>query len=246
MSMLVETSPIQPLTDADRSMEVLSSVLVALSPDSYSFQRYLDRVTHIVAQGLHLVSGKRLVREMWAQMGFPESHVLHSTPVAAKTLFFSCRAAVSEDVRTIWRRAHGPARTHSEEGEELVVFNPDQFANVKELFAWFAANVIAVVGPHGGAMFNHRWANQDTLLLEFMPTTRLAVMIWEEASVLSQKYAAIVVERTSKGGTDMIIDVADCGFVIGSILECCRRRGSHKEKLSLESERVGVQIADGI
>jgi hypothetical protein len=42
-------------------------------------------------------------------------------------------------------------------GEELVVFNPGQFSNVSELFSWFSENVIAVVGPHGGAMINHRW-----------------------------------------------------------------------------------------
>lgn len=42
-----------------------------------------------------------------------------------------------------------------------------------------------------------------------MPTTRIAVMIYEEASLLSQTYAALVVEPTVKGGLDMEIDVED-------------------------------------
>jgi hypothetical protein len=42
-----------------------------------------------------------------------------------------------------------------------------------------------------------------------MPTTRSAVMIYEEASVLSQNYAAIVVEPKDPSGTDMEIDVED-------------------------------------
>ncbi|KAJ7366261.1 hypothetical protein DFH08DRAFT_1071816 [Mycena albidolilacea] len=88
-------------------------------------------------------------------------------------------------------------------GEELVIFNPDNFQNITKLFAWFSENVIAVVGPHGGAMINHRWANLDILVIEFMPANRIAMMKYEEASLLSQTYAAIIVEPI---GLDMEID----------------------------------------
>ncbi|KAJ7021301.1 hypothetical protein C8F04DRAFT_1141363 [Mycena alexandri] len=264
MSKLVATAPIQPLTHTDRSMEVFPTLLVALSPEAYSFQHYLDRVTHIIAQGLHLAAGgtnlyaftgqpgQKIVREMWAQMGFPESHVLHSNlkPVAAETLIFSCRAVLVHpwlSLRTLELlgaertspssirnkvvyvsrsdgRTNGGRGVVNEEavldaitklltardkGEELVMFNPDQFADVKELFTWFAANALAVVGPHGGAMYNHRWANRDIFVLEFIPANRIAVMIWEEASLLSQTYAAIIAEPTAKNETDMVIDVSD-------------------------------------
>lgn len=117
-------------------------------------------------------------------------------------------------------------------GEELVVFNPDNFRTTDELFLWFSQNVAAVVGPHGGAMINHRWsvffplftlhlcrlerisfqvrrAAKGTLVLEMQPTTRISMMIFEEASVLSQNYASIIVPPTARGGTDMEIDVGD-------------------------------------
>jgi hypothetical protein len=42
-------------------------------------------------------------------------------------------------------------------GEELVVFNPDDYETTDQLLAWFSENVAAVIGPHGGAMINHRW-----------------------------------------------------------------------------------------
>ena len=43
------------------------------------------------------------------------------------------------------------------EGEKLVEFDQDNFASQAELIAWFHENAQAVIGPHGGAMFNHRW-----------------------------------------------------------------------------------------
>jgi hypothetical protein len=42
-----------------------------------------------------------------------------------------------------------------------------------------------------------------------MPTTRMAAMIYEEATLLSQTYAAIVVEPTEPDGFDMEIDAED-------------------------------------
>jgi hypothetical protein len=41
------------------------------------------------------------------------------------------------------------------------------------------------------------------------PSNTIAMMIYEEASLLSQTYAAIVVEPTTPSGFDMDIDVED-------------------------------------
>lgn len=229
MSPYVSTSPIQPLDAAEGASPVLPTVYIALSPDAYSFQHFLDRVTHIIAQGAHLAAGAaggayvltgregtRAVQELYARMGFPPERVLHLQPrVAARELIFSCRAVlihpwlslktlellgVSHKPASVTRNKAGGARPRTlrstqrlqvvymsrsdghtanpgrkvvneeavlhgirsllaerNRGEELVVFNPDDLRNVTELFAWFAASAIAVVGPHGGAMINHRW-----------------------------------------------------------------------------------------
>ncbi|KAJ6608290.1 hypothetical protein B0H10DRAFT_2068320 [Mycena sp. CBHHK59/15] len=253
MSELVSTSPIRPLTDEPRTSSLLPTVLIAVSPDSYSFQHHLDRVTHIIAQGSHLTSGSssqpyvvtgrkgsKTVQQLWERLGYDKEHVLYNKHGAkAEMMIFSCRAVLIhpwlslktlESLGVVYMsrsdgRTANPGRrvvnedevlagikgflTERNRGEELVVFNPDEFENTDQLFSWFTSNVVAVIGPHGGSMINHRWATKDTLVIEFMPTTRTAMMIYEEASVLSQTYATIIVEPTDPAGTDMEIAVED-------------------------------------
>ncbi|KAJ7206362.1 hypothetical protein GGX14DRAFT_643459 [Mycena pura] len=272
-SYLVETSPIEPVTDTNRPASTFPTALIALSPDSYSFQHFLDRVTHVLAQGHHLSDptstpyvltgrgGTKTVQELWSLMGFPEDHVLHQNyNFAAERLIFSCRAILIHpwlSLKTLeimgvprtfpsttrnkvvyMSRSHGGVANggrrvvnedavlrgitafleERDRGEELVMFNPDLFGNVTELLSWFSANVIAVVGPHGGAMMNHRWANKDIFVLEFMPANRIAMMNYEEASILSQTYAAIIVEPTAPDSFDMEIDVQDVLLLLGQHL----------------------------
>ncbi|KAJ6558643.1 hypothetical protein B0H10DRAFT_1967288 [Mycena sp. CBHHK59/15] len=269
MSSLVSASTtIQPLPSRlskHLSPSILPTVLIAISPDSYSFQHYLDRVTHIIAQGSHLALGSKTtpyvvtgrrgsksVQQLWAQMGYDADHILYLKQGAeAERMVFSCRAVlihpwlslksleslgVQHDAQSSVRnkvvymsrsdgRPSNPGRHVVNEaallrnittflaergrGEELVVFDQDKFENPTQLFSWFSENVAAVVGPHGGAMINHRWAAKGTLVVEMMPTTRIAMMIFEEASVLSQTYAAIIVEPTLPAGTDMEVDPED-------------------------------------
>ncbi|KAF7316143.1 hypothetical protein MIND_00132500 [Mycena indigotica] len=92
-------------------------------------------------------------------------------------------------------------------GEEMVIFNADSFHTVDELFSYVSQNALAIVGPHGGAMINHRWAQKDTFILEFMTENRIAMMIHEEASLLSQTYAAIVVPPPRHDSFDLEINV---------------------------------------
>ncbi len=96
--------------------------------------------------------------------------------------------------------------TERGKGEEVVIFSEAMLDNVPEFFKWCNENVMAVIGPHGGAMYHHRWAARGTLVIEMMPTSYTSMAIFEEASVLSQTYAALVVEPSSQGGTNMIID----------------------------------------
>ncbi|KAJ7366275.1 hypothetical protein DFH08DRAFT_1071826 [Mycena albidolilacea] len=201
MSSLVETSPIKPSTDADPPDATLPTVLVALSPDSYSFQHFLDRVTHILTQSQHLSGststpyvltgrgGSKTVDELWSRMGYPEDHVLHGkSKMAAGRLIFSCRAplihpwlslktlkilgvprtppseSITRNKVVYMSRSHGgtanPGRRvvneeavlrgitafldERDNGEELVMFDPDNFQNITQLFEWFSENVIAV------------------------------------------------------------------------------------------------------
>ncbi|KAJ7477971.1 hypothetical protein B0H11DRAFT_2028904 [Mycena galericulata] len=264
MSSLVSTSYIQPIVNKSEATPILPIVTVAVSPDSYSFQHHLDRVTHIIGQGAHLLygsnstsfvvtgrQGSRTVQRLWELLGYDKDHVLYKEEeVKAETMLFSCRAVLihpwlslkvlemfgiehNDDVDPGTRkqviymsrsdgRTNNPGRrvlneadvlagirellSQRNRSEELVVFNPDEYETPDQLFSWFSKNVAAVIGPHGGAMMNHRWAARGTLVVEMMPSTNVPMMIFEEASVLSQKYAAIVAEPV---GADMVVDVED-------------------------------------
>ncbi|KAK0431077.1 hypothetical protein EV421DRAFT_2041418 [Armillaria borealis] len=87
---------------------IYRNAMLATSPDSYSFQHYLDRITHIVAQGVHLIDGSDLpyvitgrqgdqfVQQLWERLGFDDKHVLHSidADIYAENMIFSCRAVL--------------------------------------------------------------------------------------------------------------------------------------------------------
>ncbi|KAK0205171.1 hypothetical protein DFS33DRAFT_1274120 [Desarmillaria ectypa] len=81
--------------------------------------------------------------------------------------------------------------------EELVFFDEMKYGSVSEIFDYLNKNVMAVVGPYGGAMHRHRWVAQGTLVIEIMPMMFKSVAVYEEASVLSQTYAALIVEPSS-------------------------------------------------
>ncbi|KAI0671329.1 hypothetical protein C8Q78DRAFT_1069047 [Trametes maxima] len=238
----------------------VDTLLVATSPDSWSFQHFLDRVTHIVAQGSHLALGQRIdavagrtpgsaVSEMWEMLGFSSSQVHYNSPrVAAKALVFSCRTPLVHpwlSLRSLetfgldptnvplekrkklvyFSRSHGNVanggrRVLNEnqmldqirellvergQGEELVLFHDLGFHSQADLMRWFHRNVRAVFGPHGGGLYNHRWAGKDTLVLELMPKTFTSLMFWEEVSLLSQVYATMVLPQA--GYNDMLADI---------------------------------------
>lgn len=108
MSNLVSTSPIEPIPNKSEAKSLLPTVTIALSPDSYSFQHHLDRVTHIIAQGVHLLyrsdaeayvvtgrRGSKTVQRFWELLGYDDEHVLHKKEgVEAETMVFSCRAVL--------------------------------------------------------------------------------------------------------------------------------------------------------
>ncbi|KAK0469960.1 uncharacterized protein EV420DRAFT_82075 [Desarmillaria tabescens] len=131
-----------------------------------------------------------------------------------------------------------------DKGEELVVFNEKDFATASDLFEWFNSNVMAVVGPHGGAMYHHRWAARGTLIIEFMPTSFTSMAIFEEASVLSQTYAAVIVEPSGSGGKDMIIDPEYVLSLLSRHLGVKMRRPRHAEHMGFLSDEIHDDVDD--
>lgn len=85
-----------------------TSALLVSTPDSWSFQHFLDRATHVVGQGRHLLlssnntvaltgrAGSATVREMWARLGFEDDRVLHhpTKRMELSKLVFACKSVL--------------------------------------------------------------------------------------------------------------------------------------------------------
>jgi hypothetical protein len=100
---------IQPHS-GDEPVEDIHSVILVDSPDSWSFQHWLDRSTHVIAQASHLVDSIRDIRvitgrrgaprvqQLWELLGFPPSHILHA-PSPSRVfnldhLVYSCKTVL--------------------------------------------------------------------------------------------------------------------------------------------------------
>lgn len=99
-----------------------------------------------------------------------------------------------------------------DKGESLALWSdirPRFDGNLAGLLDYMWHNVSAIVGPHGGALMNHRFAGPGTMILEFLPTSRMSYLNYEETSMLNQTYAAIVVEPAMGSMDDMLVMPAD-------------------------------------
>lgn len=83
-------------------------------------------------------------------------------------------------------------------GEELVIFDSNNFDSFESLRDWISKNVVAVVGPHGGAFFNILFASPETFILEILPTNRFATVFWEESQMLNFRYAVYLSESINQ------------------------------------------------
>jgi len=88
--------------------------------------------------------------------------------------------------------------------ETLVQFDHVDFESLDDMLLFFS-NVAAVLG-HGGALFNHRWTGQDTLVMEFVRKTSVTHEFWEEASILGQNYWAFPLDTSGLRNMTVIVD----------------------------------------
>ncbi|CAK9781135.1 unnamed protein product [Cutaneotrichosporon oleaginosum] len=274
----LKLDPAPPMVNTTRG-----TALVVNSPDSWSFQHWLDRAAHVIAQSAHLtrasataLTGKRgneLVEALWHRIGY--SDVVHrpETQMTFDALVFSCKAVLIHPFLS-WRalellqlpfiREVPPSPPASKttvlymsrsDGSTAnagrnVLNEPDVIAGVESLlqvrdrgetlahwsnihalfehdldglinYMW--RNVSAVIGPHGGALINHRFAGPGTMVLGFLPTTHMSYLNYEETSMLNQTYAAIVVDPAGQSVDDMMIDPADVTVLLNAHLGKPRR-----------------------
>ncbi|BEJ16350.1 hypothetical protein CspHIS471_0509550 [Cutaneotrichosporon sp. HIS471] len=223
------------------------ATLVPNTPDSWSFQHWLDRAAHVVAQSAHLTGGNAnaltgergsdMVQAMWDRIGFAGRVVHRPTEQAVyDALLFSCKAVLSHgeyssscsfrSQRSLRRQPRQTQRRRCclivtaigrllrtrGNGESLAHWSdirPTFEGNLDRLIDFMWRKVSALGGPHGSAIMNHRFAGPGTLVLGFLPTTRISYLNYEETNMLNQTYAAIVIEPATETVDDMTIDPAD-------------------------------------
>lgn len=84
-----------------------TTAILINSPDSWSFQHWLDRVAHIVAQSSHLMKNRKtvaltgrlgvgFVEQMWNRIGFASDQILHrpTSLLSYDHLIFSCKTVL--------------------------------------------------------------------------------------------------------------------------------------------------------
>lgn len=69
----------------------------------------------------------------------------------------------------------------------------------------FAKTTRAIIGPHGGALYNARFAFPQTLVIEFQPLRRFGFIFLEQSRCLQQQYGMFLLE--SGGNDEMTIDI---------------------------------------
>ncbi|EGZ05580.1 hypothetical protein PHYSODRAFT_261939 [Phytophthora sojae] len=245
----------------------VDTVVVATSPDSWSFQHFIDRVAVVWSQAqlvlphaekneTTIVTGEEprdsIVNEIYKVM--VGQHLHEPKLVAAKRLVFSCRAPlihpfttqritenilrelpppqhVSEADRDVilflsrsrgGRAANGGRQILNEpklfdaiaarlnatgRPEQLMYFKHDEFNGLEEVATFMRDRVKMMIGRHGAAFYNARFAQPRTALIEIVPDPEqfFVPCFWEQARLLGQDYSAHV-GNTQNEQNDMIVD----------------------------------------
>lgn len=99
------------------------------------------------------------------------------------------------------------------QSERLVLFSASKYPTLGELITFFR-QARAIVAPDGAAMYNARFAPRDTLVLETMPSERMAVMFHEQSHLIGQPYVVHVSKSLNGSRHDMEVDVS---AVVGAL-----------------------------
>ncbi|EEY64483.1 uncharacterized protein PITG_15708 [Phytophthora infestans T30-4] len=231
----------------------VDTLVVATSPDSWSFQHFVDRVAVVWSQAQLVIPTMKkndttIVAVMVGQ------HLHNPESVLAKRLVFSCRAPlihpfttqrITENIlqslpaaissseadrniilflsRSNGGRAFNGGRQILNEPEvfeaisamlnatgrpeQLQYFRHDEFNGLEDVASFMRDRVKMMIGPHGAAFYNARFAQPRTALIEIIPDPGkfFVPCFWEQARLLGQDYSAHV-GTTQNGQNDMVVD----------------------------------------
>ena len=126
------------------------------------------------------------------------------------------------------------------QNEILHVFSHEAFADGAQLKEFISQNVKAIIGPHGGAMFNSIWAGPDTLVVEFLPSKRPALTVYEDAKLREHQYAVLMLDSLNEQN-DMEVDTS---AVVEILEERLGKEQEERDKIirayDWEAEELGI------
>lgn len=130
-----------------------------------------------------------------------------------------------------------------QQGEELYLFDETAFGSTRETIDFLHDHTRAIVGPHGGGLYHHRWTGNHTLVLELLPTTVKEIMFYEEASLLDQAYRPMFFNASTPTGTDFEVDVDSVLEVLDEQLGRGDPRGETvREEYKWDAPDVGLGV----
>ncbi|UIZ25125.1 hypothetical protein KXD40_007081 [Peronospora effusa] len=255
------------LNESEQTTEpIVDTLVIATSPDSWSFQHFIDRVAVVWSQAQLVIptikkkdtvilSGRlpknSIVNDIYAVMVGQHLHDVEL--VYAKRLVFSCRAPlihpfttqrITENIlqtlpastdkkserniilflsRTKGGEALNGGRKILNEPElfnaisamlnttgrpeKLQYFQHDEFDGLVDVAVFMRDRVKMMIGPHGAAFYNSRFAQPRTAIIEIIPDPDkfFRPCFWEQARQLGQDYSAHVGMIMTKK-KDMVVE----------------------------------------
>ncbi|GMF14441.1 unnamed protein product [Phytophthora fragariaefolia] len=273
---------VQTLNDSElANLTNVDTLVVATSPDSWSFQHFIDRVAVVWSQAqlvlpntkkskTVIVTGQEprdsIVNEIYELM--VGEHLHEPELVAAKRLVFSCRAPLIHPFTTqritenILRELTAPRNVSDSDRdtilflsrsrggkavnggrqilnepelfdaisamlnatgrpEKLVYFRHDEFSGLEDVASFMHNRVKMMIGPHGAAFYNSRFARPRTALIEIIPDPNkfFVPCFWEQARLLGQDYSAHVGNTQTEQNDMLVAEIMDVVRLVQSRLE---------------------------
>jgi hypothetical protein len=72
--------------------------------------------------------------------------------------------------------------------ETFKIFRQDEFQDIEEIISFISENVKLLIAPHGGALYNVRFASPSSAVLEIMPKGRFQPVFWEQSRLFEHHY----------------------------------------------------------
>lgn len=108
------------------------------------------------------------------------------------------------------------------QSERLEEWDASQFNSHEDVLKYWSTEVRAVVGTHGGALYNVQYATRPSMVIEIWPVTPdgqkahvpTPNVIWEICSTKGLQHWALPVHTSHAGSSDVNVD---CGVVVSAL-----------------------------